>query len=264
MGNSTYLDIRNADVFQGLHKVFSNLNLQLYTGEHTVILGPNGAGKSTLLKLLTRDIYPVAKPDAWVKIYGSERVLIWELRRQIGLVSHDLQNHYDGHIKGLDVVISGFFGSIGVHGHQTPSAAQRASAQALMENLGIGDLQDNYYQRLSTGQQRRLLLARALVHQPKVLILDEPTNGMDLKAAHQFLATLRQLAQTGTSILLVTHHIGEIIPEISRCIMLNQGRIAMDGAKQDCLQAKTLCELFSTELTVRCENGFYQVFPANS
>jgi iron complex transport system ATP-binding protein len=256
-----YLDIQNADVFQGRTQVFRNLNLQIRQGENVAILGPNGAGKTTLLKLLTRELYPVVKPESHVKLFGDERVLLWELRKKIGLVSQDFQNQYSAHIKGGAVVLSGFFGAVGVHGHHQVTQAHRDRASELMQQLGVSHLVDAFYAHLSTGQQRRLLLARALVHDPEVLVLDEPTNGLDLKVAIEFTHSLRHLAQTGKSLLLVTHHVQEIVPEIERVVLLAEGRVVADGPKKELLSDAVLSDLFDTAIRVVESGGFYQVLP---
>jgi iron complex transport system ATP-binding protein len=257
-----YLDIHNAQVYQGENCVFNALNLQLWRGENTCILGPNGAGKSTLLKLLTRELYPVAADDSYVKIDGSETAIIWELRKKMGLVSQDLQNRYDAHVLGRDVVMSGLFGSIGMHGHFDVRDEHREKVQEILHECNLTALQDRRYWHLSTGQQRRFLLARALIHRPQILILDEPTNGLDLKAAHELIAQLRQLAQQGTTLLLVTHHMHEIFPEFTRLILLKEGRIFADGKIVTLMRDDTVSELFNTPLTVKHHQGFYQVFPA--
>lgn len=256
-----YLDIRNAHVYNGNTKVFSGLNLQLFAGENTVILGPNGSGKTTLLKLLSRELYPVVREDSYVKIYGSERVVIWELRSKIGFVSQDQQNQYDAHILGEDVVLSGFFGSVGLFQHQLISMQQRELALHMMEKLQIVDLRKRYYCHLSTGQQRRFLLARALIHSPGILIFDEPTNGLDVKATFQLLQMMSDLAEEGKTLLLVTHHVQEIIPEITRTLLLKEGRIIADGNKHTLLTSKNLTHLYDTPVKVVESEQQWQIFP---
>lgn len=258
-----YLDINRVTVYRGDTQVFHDLSARFYRGEHTAVLGPNGAGKTTLLKLLTRELYPVVNPGSYVRIDGNEQVKIHELRQKIGLVSQDLQNRYDAHVFGRDVVLSGLFGAVGMHGHFNVTEAQQRQADSWIARLQLTELQDRRYWHLSTGQQRKFLLARALIHNPKILVLDEPTAGLDLKAAHDLLATLRHLAQTGTTLLLVTHHIQEIIPEIKRVMLLNHGRIQADGLKSDLLTALHLSNLYGTPLKLHQEAGYYQVFPAS-
>ena len=259
-----YLDLRAVDAWLGPRLVFQDLNLTLKTREHTVILGPNGAGKSALIKLLSREIYPVVKANSWLRIFGSSTVNLWELRSRIGLVTQDLQVGYPGGVEASDVVLSGFFGSGGIGRSQRPSPAQRQRVGELMVRLGLADLAQRPFRELSDGQRRRLLLARALVHDPEVLVLDEPTNGIDLRARHQLLAILRDLARGGTTLLLVTHQIEAIIPEISRCVMLRKGEVVGDGSAADLLQAGPLSALFETPLTVCSAGGYRQVLPADA
>lgn len=259
-----YLDIHNAEVYQGDRRVFSGLSLQLWRGENTCILGPNGAGKTTLLKLLTRELYAVSTAGSYVKIDGSETAVLWELRKKIGLVSQDQQNRYDAHVRGRDVVMSGLFGAVGMHGHFEVRDEHQQAVDQILAEFDLTDLQDRRYWHLSTGQQRRFLLARALIHKPPILVLDEPTNGLDLKAAHELIAQLRSLAQSGTTLLLVTHHIQEILPEFTRLVLLKDGEIFADGDKSETLKPSVLSELFDTPLQITRHNGFYQVFPESN
>ncbi|QPN68413.1 ABC transporter ATP-binding protein [Synechococcus sp. CBW1006] len=257
-----YLELEAVEVWLGPRRVFDDLSLQLHLGEHTVILGPNGSGKSSLIKLLSRELYPVVRPGSRLRIFGSETVNLWQLRGRIGLVSQDLQAGYVGRVPAADVVLSGFFGSVGIGRSQQPTLPQRQRVAELMEQLGLADLVERPYAQLSDGQRRRLLLARALVHNPEVLVLDEPTNGLDLQAKHQLLAILRQLAQSGTTLLLVTHQIEAILPEISRAVLLNQGRVVNEGPADALLQDAPLSALFDTPLKVCTANGYRQVVPA--
>lgn len=262
MVSAPYLDLQDVEAFLGPHRVFRNLSLRLQPGENTVILGPNGAGKSALLKLLSREIYPVVKPGSWLRIFGSETVNLWDLRARIGLVSQDLQAGYVGTVAAEDVVLSGFFGSVGIGRSQQPNATQRERVRQLMAELGLEDLAGRPFRQLSDGQRRRLLLARALIHDPEVLVLDEPINGLDLRARHQLLELLRDRARRGTTLLLVTHQIEAIIPEISRCVLLRQGEVVGDGAVRELLRDGPLSALFDTPLRVVSAGGFHQVLPA--
>lgn len=256
-----YLELEAVQAWLGPRPVLHDLSLVLRRGEHTLVLGPNGAGKSALVKLLSRELYPVVQPGSSLRIFGSTTVNLWELRRRIGFVSSDLQAHYRGSVTASDVVLSGWFGSVGIGRSQLASAGQRQRVQQLMEELGLADLAERPFAQLSDGQKRRLLLARAVVHAPEVLVLDEPTNGLDLRARHQLLASLRQLAQTGTTLLLVTHQIEAVIPELSRVLLLRDGKLVGDGPAEQLLQAEPLSGLFGTPLKVVELDGWRQVLP---
>lgn len=255
------IDIRNATVYRGRTKVFDGLNLTIPEGQHTAILGPNGAGKTTLLKLLTREIYPVQRDGARVRLFGLERWNVWDLRARLGLVSHELHHAYPDRARGVEVILSGFYTSIGVWPHQTYTPEQVARAHHLMETFGIRALADVPFGHMSAGEQRRFLLARALVHDPDVLVLDEPTNGLDLNARFQYIGLMRALIRQGKTLILVTHRIEEIPPEVERVVLLKQGRILADGPKGHILTSSHLSRLFEIPLDVVQWNGFYQVVP---
>lgn len=261
MHQPPYLELEAIEAWLGPRPVFDDLSLRLHLGEHTAVLGPNGSGKSSLIRLLTRQIYPVVKPGSRLRLFGSETVNLWQLRRRLGLVSMDLQIGTIGRVSAHDVVLSGFFGSNGMGRPQQPTAAQRQRAAELLEQLDLQELAGRPFQELSTGQQRRALLGRALVHRPQLLVLDEPLDGLDLKARHQLLATLRQLAVSGTTLLLVTHQIEAILPEIQRCVLLRRGRVVADGPRDELLRDGPLSALFETPLRVLEAGGYRQVLP---
>ncbi|MFM2081144.1 MAG: hypothetical protein RLZZ219_1826 [Cyanobacteriota bacterium] len=256
-----YLELHSVDAWLGPRLVFERLSLSLHLGEHTLLLGPNGAGKSALVKLISRELYPVVRPGSGLKIFGSERINLWELRRRIGVLSRDQELRCQG-VPAEDVVLSGFFGSAGIGRAQPVGERQRRRAADLMEELDLSSLARRPFQQLSDGQKRRLLLARALVHAPEVLVLDEPTNGLDLRARHQLLAALRRLAAAGTTLLLVTHQIETVIPEVSRVLLLREGRLVGDGPAAELLRAEPLGALFDTPLRVVELDGWRQVLPA--
>lgn len=257
----SYLELERIEAWLGPRPVFQDLSLRLNLGEHTVVLGPNGSGKSSLIRLLTRQIYPVVKPGSRLRVFGAETVNLWQLRQRLGLVSMDLQNGTIGLTSARDVVVSGFFGSNGLGRPQQPTQSQLQRAESLLEQLDLLALASRPFQELSQGQQRRTLLGRALVHRPELLVLDEPLDGLDLRARHQLLNTLRRLADAGTTLLLVTHQIEAIVPEISRCVLLQGGRVLADGSCQELLRDGPLSQLFETPLRVLEANGYRQVLP---
>jgi iron complex transport system ATP-binding protein len=257
------IDIHNATIWRGPTRVFENLDLRIEEHERVAILGPNGSGKTTLLKTINRELYPVVSEDSWVKILGSDNWNVWELRRHIGVVSHDLQTRYTPGTTAIEVVVSGFFSSIGVHGILANRIGdeQLAAARDTMLELGIQALADTPLRRMSTGQQRRCLLARALVHRPQTLILDEPTTGLDFAASFDYLERIRQLANSGHNIVIVTHHLNEIPPEVERVILLKEGRVAADGDKASVLTSARLSEVYEIPVRVTSVDGYYLAYP---
>ena len=257
------IDVHNATIWRGSTCVFEHLDLRIAQHERVAILGPNGCGKTTLLKTINRELYPVVAADSWIRILGRETWNVRELRQHIGMVSADLQSRYTPTTTAIEVVVSGFYSSIGVHGllADRVSKAQIDMASEALTRLGISSLRDTSLQAMSTGQQRRCLLARALVHEPHTLILDEPTTGLDLTASFDYLATIRELADDGCNIVIVTHHLNDIPPEVQRIVLLKQGRVVADGDKASVLSEGLLSEVYETPVKVAEVDGHYLAYP---
>jgi iron complex transport system ATP-binding protein len=255
------IHIKNATVYRGPHCVFDNFSLAIPQGDNTAILGPNGAGKSTLLKLLLRELYPVFQEESFIRIFGQDTWNVWDLRAHFGIVSHELQQHYLGSVRGRNVILSGYDSSIDTGFHRRFNAREQEQAEQLMDMLGIPHLQDRLFAEMSTGEQRRFLLGRALINDPDTLILDEPTSGLDIRACFQYLALIRRLMHTGKVVILVTHHIHEIPPEITHVILLKNGTVLAEGDKTTMLTDAHLTTLFETPVKLVHANGFYQAIP---
>jgi iron complex transport system ATP-binding protein len=258
------VEIENATVYRGDTRVFSGLSLDIDTGVSTAVLGPNGAGKSTLLQLIAHEVHPVVHPATKVRVLGHSSWNVFELRSELGLISHELALTYQREVVGLDVAVSGFFASIGTWAHQEITPSRVEAAREVMARLGISRLEARSMRAMSAGEQRRCLLARALVHDPHTLLFDEPTTSLDLKSAFELLGDLRALVRGGKTLVIVTHHVHEIPPEVSSVILLKQGRVFARGDKADLLRSDTLSDLFDTALEVVERGGFYQVIPASS
>ncbi len=257
------IEFHNATIWRGSTCVFENLNLVIPQHERIAILGPNGSGKTTLLKTINRELYPVVKEDSWVRILGRDRWNVWELRKKIGTVSHDLHSRYPSTTTALAVVVSGFQSSIGIHGllADRVSAEHIARAREILATLGMAEFVDTELQYMSTGQQRRCLLARALVHQPATLIMDEPTAGLDISASFDYLRQISRLANEGQNIVIVTHHLNEIPPEVDRIVLLKQGTVVADGSKAETLTDDLLSEVYATPVRVGHMDGHYLAYP---
>ncbi|EAT58432.1 ABC transporter ATP-binding protein [Chlorobium ferrooxidans] len=257
------IDIHNITAYSGSTKVFSDLSLKIETGCNTVILGPNGSGKSTLLKLLSCELHPVYNPDSHLRIFGRDRWNVMELRRRLGIVSDDLQRDYLPGAHGINVMLSGFYASIDTWQYQEFSNEEREKAESVMAELGIAALKERPFCAMSTGQQRRFLLGRALVHDPDALLFDEPTAGLDIAASLHYLETVRKLMGSDKTVVLVTHHLHEIPPEIERVVLMKGGRIVGDGKKSDMLTSEALSGVFDYPLQVVAVNGYFQLLPAS-
>ena len=265
MADPPLIEIRNATIWRGRTCVFEGLDLVIEQHERVAILGPNGSGKTTLLKTINRELYPVAAGGASVRILGRDDWNVWDLRRHVGVVSHDLHQRYAPATTALEVVVSGFHSSIGVHGTlaQLVTEEQLSRARATLQRLGIGKLAATPLRSMSTGQQRRCLLGRALVHEPRTLILDEPAGGLDLAASFDYLDRIRQLSAHGHNIVLVTHHLDEIPPEVDRVIVLKAGRVVADGGKAEVLDGALLSEVYEVPIRIAELDGYYLAYPGD-
>jgi iron complex transport system ATP-binding protein len=251
------LDFRHVSVILGGQRVLDDITLTIGTGEHIAILGPNGCGKSTLIKTITREYYPLAAPESSLTILGQDTWNVFELRPFLGIVSGDLMRRVTRDISGRDLVLSGFFSSIGVQPYHHVSDAMVQKTDQVLTLLEARHLADRALTRMSSGEAHRLLIGRALVHDPLALLLDEPSNSLDFRAALELRSLLRKLARAGTGILMVTHHLPDILPEIDRVILLRQGRVFADGPKNELLARKQLSELFGLPVKLARRDGYF-------
>jgi iron complex transport system ATP-binding protein len=229
-------------------------------GEHIAMLGPNGSGKSTLIKVLTRDILPMWADPPPVLFRGLPRVALEDARKLLGVVSADAQEQADVVLPAIDVVLGGFFGALGVPLHRVPTAEQRMRAFGALEELEVAHLANRTMTTLSTGEARRVLIARALVHDPAVLVLDEPTTGLDPHAAYHVREAVSSLARGGRSLVLVTHHVEDIAPEVDRVVLLRDARVVADGPKRELLTGERLSELFAIPAELEERDGSYRLW----
>lgn len=257
---SPLLEFENVSVQRGSRLALNRLNLTVRSGEHVAILGANGSGKSTLIKLITRECYPLTEPESRLRILGHKNWNIFDLRAHLGVVSNDLMAKCTRDITGRELVLSGFFGSIGIwpNHHVLPEMEQ--AAQAAMVRLEVTHLAERWVDELSSGEARRLLIARALIHHPETLLLDEPTTSLDFAAQREMREHMRALAASGVGLLLVTHHLEEIVPEIDRVVLLRHGTIFADGIKEEILTSDRLSTLFGVPLAISQADGFYRAW----
>jgi iron complex transport system ATP-binding protein len=255
-----FLHLAHVNVARGDNVVLHDINLTVNTGEHIAILGPNGCGKSTLIKTITCECYPIVMPETRVSIFGRERWDLTELKRRLGVVSPELPGRPTLHTTGRDAVISGFFSSSTLWPNLTVTEEMRERAEEVLQQVDAIDIAEKPVGQMSAGQQRRIMIGRALVGSAGMLLLDEPSNALDLAAQAELRNLLRKLAQEGTGILLITHHIADIPPEIDRVLMMQDGRIVADGPKHDLLTPARLSALFETEVQLTERDGFFHAW----
>src|SRR5712691_184279 len=254
------LDLQNISVMRGQKIVLEDFSLVIRGDEHIAILGPNGCGKSTLIMTITRECYPVVQEGSSMTILGRERWNIFELRSVLGILSNDLMIDVTSDTSGRDVVLSGFFSSTKVFEHQQVDSSQRQKADEVLARLGVQHLADRAVEEMSSGEAKRILIARALIHNPQTLVFDEPSNSLDAYAQHGLRETMSALARSGIGIVLVTHHLSDVIPEIDRAVLLRNGRIQADGRKEDLLTPEKISALFGIGVEITRRDGYYHLW----
>lgn len=250
-----FLHLRKVCVARGESVVLHDLDMDIAAGEHVAILGPNGCGKSSFIKTITCECYPIVKEGLELRIFGRDRWDLSELRKHLGVVATDMPGERTPMTRGEDAVVAGFFSASTLWPHLEVTAEMRLRAKEAMERMEASHLARKFVGEMSAGEKRRILIARALVHRPEMLLLDEPSNALDLAAQKELRQILRVLTQQGTGLLLVTHHLADIIPEIDRVIMMKEGRIFADGSRKDLLTVPVLERLFGVKVSLFEQEG---------
>ncbi len=256
------LELADVNVIRDGRPLLQDIRLAIAQGQHTAILGPNGSGKSTFVRLLERRLYPRAKADGEVRVrmFGRARWSVEALRRLIGVVSSDVQLDFTTHnsMTAREAVLSGFFATQGLRlDHHHINSDMRSRCEDALARMGMQHLATRRLATLSTGEARRVLIARALVHQPRALFLDEPCAGLDIVTRRRFLERLQELARTGTTLIMVTHHVEEILPEIAHVVLLRDGRIFDQGRKGAMLADASLSTLFGMPVSLQQHGPWY-------
>ncbi len=258
--SDSFLSMRGVFVARADAVVLHDISLEIALGEHLVLLGPNGCGKSTLIKLLTRELYPAApgpgESRAQFTLLGRERWDLGQLRPFFGVVGAELPGERTATTNGLDAVLAGFFGASALWPHHAVTPEMHACAEEMLERMRAGHLARKPVGAMSAGEQRRITIARALVHRPRMLLLDEPSNALDLRAQRELGLALRAVAQAGTGLILVTHQLADILPEIDRVVLMKSGRIVADGPRRDLLTGPVLSRLFGVEIALTRRDGW--------
>lgn len=251
-----WISLREVSLIRGQRLILDNISWEVAPSDHWIVLGANGSGKTTLLQVLAGYLWPTrGRITVLGKPFG--RVDLRELRKEIGWVGSFLQTQVPPSQRPLDLIVSGKFASIGLYG--TPEEEDYRQAEVLAVQLGCGEILDLPYGVLSQGEKQRLLIARALIHNPRLLILDEPCAGLDMIARERITRLLDTLGRSSRAptMIYVTHHLEEIVPAFSHVILLKGGHCLAQGIKNDILRSEVLSEAFHIPLRVHSRAGRY-------
>ncbi len=260
----TWASLKNINVYIDQNKILSDININLRYGENVLILGPNGSGKSTFLKLLNRSIYPITSNDSSFKMFNKENINIWDLRRKIGFLFKEMEQRVNNGVKLYDVISSGFSGIFNSKYTNLLSEREKIKITNLINQWELSNIIHNEFQSLSDGQKRRGLLARALVYEPNILVLDEPFCNLDLKSNFILHQNLNKLIKHSVNLIYVTHNLESILPETNRVLLIKEGKILNDGSPYELINTKTLSDLFNISIKVIEQEGYWRMLPLSN
>lgn len=255
------LELRNVSVVRDGRYILKSVDLDIFKGENVAVIGPNGSGKTTLIKLLRGDIHPYYDEDspATMRIFGMERWNLFDVRSRMGVVSMDLQNMFRNDTKVYEVICSGFFNSLDVFRNHTVTDEMVNKVHSCALMMGIDDLLTRDIEHLSLGEMRRALIARAMVTDPDLLVLDEPMTGLDIVMKSKFRAMFDILIEKGVSIVMITHELTDIPASVRRIVMIRDGEVFADGAKEDLLTDPMVSDLYGEPIKVESNRGIYRM-----
>ncbi len=258
-GRPPLFELRDAQVRRTGKTILSVGSFSLAEGESVALLGPTGAGKSTFVQLLTREVLPLHRDEPPVRFRGQDRPALSDIRACLGVVSGTMHDQVRVHLPAADVVAGGLFGTLGLPLRREVTEGHRRLAADALERLGIADLADRDVMTLSTGQVRRVLVARELVRDPGVLVFDEPCTGLDPEGMYHVREAMATLAAEGRSVVLVTHYPEDIVPAIGRVLLIGSARVVADGPKDELLRDDAMTGLFGVPLAVEERDGWYSL-----
>ena len=260
----TWAQLSNLNVKINNKLILSNINVELNFGENILILGPNGSGKSTFLKLLNRSIYPITSKESSFKLFNQENINIWDLRKKVGFLFKDMEKRVNKGVSLKNLVISGFTGTFNSRYSKLLSETDIEKVDNLLIDLDLMDIIHKDFHSLSDGQKRRALLARSLVHQPKLLVLDEPFCNLDIKSEFILNKTLMKLIDKSLNIVYVTHNLESILPKTNRVLLMKDGKLINDGKPYEIINSKILSNLFNITIKVIKQGNYWRLIPTNN
>lgn len=260
MSTDPIISLKNITVRRAGRPILDSVSLDIFAGEHVAIIGANGAGKSTLVQVMSEEVHPIWSPDSRRILFGHDRWKVLELRKRMGIVSAALQFLCTTSYPVRHIVLSGFFSSIGLDFHHQVTADMVEAANRYLDEQGVLHLAEKSMRTLSSGEARRVLLARAMVHDPEVMLLDEAVSNLDLPAKRSYRDALESFARAGRTVILVTHDLSEIIGEIGRVVVLKHGQILADGPKREILNEELLSDAYGTRVFLSEREGRFNAW----
>ena len=253
-----WASLKNIDVYINKKQILYNINIDLNYGENTVILGPNGSGKSTFLKLLNRSIYPLVSRESSLKLFNNENINIWDLRKKVGFLFREMEQRVNNNVNIYDLIASGFSGSFNSRYSNFISKEDKQKIDYIINEWELENLIKKKFDNLSEGERRRALIARALVYEPKLLVLDEPFSNLDIKSNFILNKNLNNLIKKSTNIIYVTHNLESILPRTNRVILIKEGKIVNSGKPNLIIDSKIISDLFQISVTVIKQDSYWR------
>ncbi len=258
---NTWASLKNISVIINQKKILSNISINLNFGENIVVIGPNGSGKTTFLKLLNRSIYPLVSKNSSLKLFNKENINIWDLRRKVGFLFKEMEDRVNKNVNLYDLISSGFYGTFNSRNKRFLTKKDKFKIENLIEKWELSDIIYQDFFTLSDGQKRRALLARALVYEPKLLVLDEPFCNLDIKSNIILMRNLNTLINNSANIIYVTHSLETIIPGTNRVLFINKGKISNEGVPDKIIKSKVISDLFQIPIKVIKQNNYWRTIP---
>ncbi len=255
MVNKFWFEAKNINCFKNGYRVIKDLNLKISYSENVILIGPNGSGKSSLIEVINRNIYPVIANESKLKIFEKELIDIWDLRKRISTVNNEIKNRINSNLQVFDLILSGLYGKYCYISNK--SEKDHYDVEKIMENMDISSLSKKYFSYLSDGEKQISLIARALIKQPDILILDEPIANLDYKSKFFVIDKINELSKLNTKIFCVTHDISMITSIFDRVIMIKGGKIIADGNQKRIINSQNLNKLYDINVEVIKNNKYW-------
>ena len=257
MINNFWFEALNINCFKNDYKVIKDLNLQLKYKENVVLIGPNGSGKSSLVDLINRNIYPVESDLTKLKIFNKELIDLWQLRQKVSTVNNDIKNRINPKLKVFDLILSGLHGKYCFITNKSENDVSRV--ENIIKNMDLTNISQKYFSYLSDGEKQICIIARALINNPKILILDEPIANLDYKSRFFVIDKINELSKLETKFLCITHDISMITSNFDRIIMLKNREIIADGSQKEVLNNINISKLFDINLEIFKDKGYWNI-----